>query len=129
MDENGEPLVVYHGTNSEFWKFDSERVGENYGIDSEGFFFTDDRFNADNYADDKVGVTGEGSPRTVPALSTCRFKSNGTALRHTKGAILFGGTALEVATGYAGRNGFQTGGLQGGASRGAPEFPRGNRRP
>ena len=25
VDENGEPLVVYHGTNSDFWKFDKSK--------------------------------------------------------------------------------------------------------
>ncbi len=68
VDTNGRPLVVYHGTNSEFWEFDPERVGENYGIDREGFFFTDDRVDADNYADDKVGMTETGKPRTIAAF-------------------------------------------------------------
>lgn len=38
VDENGEPLVVWHGSNSEFWKFAPELVGENYGNDEEGVF-------------------------------------------------------------------------------------------
>jgi len=39
IDENGEPLVVYHGTNS-----------EPFVVFYEGSFFTDDYMNADGYA-------------------------------------------------------------------------------
>ncbi len=38
VDENGEPMVVYHGTNAEFNAFEG------------GAFFTDDYMNADGYA-------------------------------------------------------------------------------
>ena len=38
VDENGEPLVVYHGTNAEFTIF------------NDGAYFTDDYMNADGYA-------------------------------------------------------------------------------
>ena len=68
VDENGEPMVTYHGTNAEFWEFDPELVGENFGIDEEGFFFTDDEVDADNYAIDKANMKEEGEPRTVAAL-------------------------------------------------------------
>lgn len=45
VDENGDPLVVYHGTGSEFTEFDIKRSGENFReVTSAGegfFFFTD----------------------------------------------------------------------------------------
>ena len=42
VDENGEPLVVYHGTDTNFSEF------------FEGSFFTDDYFNADGYAGGEI---------------------------------------------------------------------------
>ena len=54
VDENGEPLVVYHGTNSDFntFKFDKTTIGT-FG---KGFYFTNDRDFALNYA---KGVNGK----------------------------------------------------------------------
>lgn len=64
VDENGEPLVVYHGTLSEFSVFDFNRLGETTGqgyytdhitgekipIDSSyAFFFTDNKYGARSY--------------------------------------------------------------------------------
>lgn len=53
VDENGDPLVVYHGTNQEFDAFDVVRggaaTGENAGA-TKAFFFTDSTEVADQYA-------------------------------------------------------------------------------
>jgi hypothetical protein len=42
LDDNGEPLVVYHGTNSDFTEFSLEKVGSNvdYGMWGSGFYFS-----------------------------------------------------------------------------------------
>jgi hypothetical protein len=42
IDDNGEPMVVYHGTNSDFTKFSLEKVGSNidYGMWGSGFYFS-----------------------------------------------------------------------------------------
>ena len=42
VDENGEPLVVYHGTNAEFSAFDKNKRGTNTdpGIYGKGFYFS-----------------------------------------------------------------------------------------
>ncbi|ALN21713.1 MULTISPECIES: ADP-ribosyltransferase-containing protein [Ectopseudomonas] len=40
---DGKPLVVYHGTASDFDSFDPKKVGSTFGYDEIGFFFTDDR--------------------------------------------------------------------------------------
>lgn len=61
VDENGEPLVVYHGTTSKgFTKFDKEKIGNRYSFDERGFFFISKKSIADDYANsefdkDKVG--------------------------------------------------------------------------
>ena len=44
VDENGEPLVVYHGSNAMFTVFDTSRIGSTTGTaDGRGFYFTTDR--------------------------------------------------------------------------------------
>lgn len=56
VDENGEPLVVYHGTpNGGFSSFDAERIGANTGAAGGehglgGFYFTSDANIADTYS-------------------------------------------------------------------------------
>ena len=54
VDENGEPLVVYHGTGERFTVFDRSLIGENTsndGIWGKGFYFTPDMDLAQEYAD------------------------------------------------------------------------------
>ena len=52
VDENGEPLVVYHVTGTDFNAFDNKFLGVNTGAPSalEGFFFTDSSKVAAEYA-------------------------------------------------------------------------------
>lgn len=52
IDENGEPLVVYHGTTKEFTEFDLEKTGSSTdtGMWGKGFYFTDNIDYASNYA-------------------------------------------------------------------------------
>lgn len=52
VDENGEPLVVYHGTNEEFSEFNQNRIGEGTGNDGHygyGFYFSKFRMEAEIY--------------------------------------------------------------------------------
>ena len=53
VDENGEPLVVYHGTNQEFTIFDLNKVGSNvdYGMWGSGFYFSPSRSFSKGYGD------------------------------------------------------------------------------
>ena len=68
VDGNGDPLVVYHGTASDFSEFDQEKVGSNYESDSTGFFFTSSPNQAATHAED-AGYTyrGNAEPNIVPA--------------------------------------------------------------
>ena len=50
VDENGEPLVVYHGTGSEFSIF-SEDLADEAGVAGKGFYFTSSRDEASSYAE------------------------------------------------------------------------------
>lgn len=51
LDENGEPMVVYHGTTfGKFEIFDKEMIGSRWRADDVGFFFTDKLSTAEGYA-------------------------------------------------------------------------------
>lgn len=63
VDANGKPLVVYHGSGTEFGVFDVNRLGSNtgYGDAEIGFHFADNRADADFYATmagEKAGTDG-----------------------------------------------------------------------
>ena len=61
VDENGEPLVVYHGTLAkELTKFDPEMVGSRYSYDEKGFFFTSSRNIAHDYASSEFDSSRKG---------------------------------------------------------------------
>ena len=54
VDENGEPRVVYHGTDSQFTVFDSSKVETSWY--SHGFYFSDKKPDAKSYGDNIVPV-------------------------------------------------------------------------
>ena len=62
VDENGEPLVVYHGTAKSFDPF-SPSAGRNTDLprDAQGFFFTKFAEDAAAYATDDDGDTADGA--------------------------------------------------------------------
>lgn len=49
VDINGEPLVVYHGTNATFDTFDKNKIGSRLNSDDKGFFFTGEIYLANDY--------------------------------------------------------------------------------
>ena len=49
VDENGDPLVVYHGTANEFEAFEDTDVADNNAA-GDGFYFTTSRTGAETYA-------------------------------------------------------------------------------
>jgi hypothetical protein len=51
VDENGEPLVVYHGSENEFNVYGIDKVGKtDYGIAGRGFYFTSDKDISEAYS-------------------------------------------------------------------------------
>lgn len=50
VDENGEPLVVYHGTNSSFQEFLHSKIGSHGTAFGKGFYFTADYNTAKGYS-------------------------------------------------------------------------------
>ena len=58
VDENGEPLVVYHGTSDKFTAFDADRYQTiNKGDFGEGFYFTPKKGQARLYSQDAIKKT------------------------------------------------------------------------
>jgi hypothetical protein len=58
VDENGEPLVVYHGTSDKFTAFDADRYQSiNKGDFGEGFYFTPKKGQAKLYSQDAIKKT------------------------------------------------------------------------
>lgn len=49
VDENGKPLVVYHGTAAKFDAFSYDKIGTNGTVEGVGFYFTDDADTAAGY--------------------------------------------------------------------------------
>ena len=57
VDENGKPMVVYHGTSNDFYTFDINKLGSatgNKGWYGAGFYFTPDEKSARGYASNSI---------------------------------------------------------------------------
>ncbi len=61
VDKNGNLLVMYHGTNSEFNVFDLTQSGKNFGETSQGFFFFTNY--KDSYPDSAIDYANEASKK------------------------------------------------------------------
>ena len=72
IDENGEPLVVYHGTKDKsFTVFDSERAGSKFGeVRGKLFYFSSEYTTADSYASGLFSRSSNG--RVIPAFLNIR---------------------------------------------------------
>ena len=60
VDENGEPLLVYHGSAKRFKEFDIEKIGSTTG-DKSGFYFSDRRGVAKHYYSRETGNARENT--------------------------------------------------------------------
>ena len=49
-NSDGSPMVLFHGTHSDFSRFEKAKVGANYAADEKGFFFVNDPGMASQYA-------------------------------------------------------------------------------
>lgn len=86
VDENGEPVVVYHATNSDFDSFSNEHIGKttDTGSAGTGFYFTSDIENANNYARNIQYNTGvAGNESIIPAFLSIKNPREGDPLKLT----------------------------------------------
>lgn len=74
VDENGEPMVVYHGTLSKFNEFSKDKIGSNTQSNSStmGFFFTSNKEAALSYASSNIERLNELKKRADIAESQIR---------------------------------------------------------
>lgn len=56
IDNNGKPLIVYHGTNMKFDRFDKNKIGSSTRIIVNGFFFTDSKKVASKFGTKVISV-------------------------------------------------------------------------
>lgn len=65
-DDAGNPLVVYHGTGASFNSFSKDSIGDVFGDDSVGFFFSNSPMVAEQYAL-HAAEKKDGLPNIIPA--------------------------------------------------------------
>lgn len=101
VDDNGEPLVVYHGTEMIFSIFDKNSIGSASGEPNEGngFYFTSDYLNAKSYADYYSKTSGGEFPSIVLA---CFLKANNPLI---KSSVSRSSDILDDVN-YASKNGY-----------------------
>lgn len=89
VDENGEPLVVYHGTLEKFDSFDKNTVGNRYSYDSRGFFFTSSLNIANAYATSDYDSSRKGVvlPVYIAAKKPLVIDSNFVAKEGMRGVF------------------------------------------
>lgn len=71
VDENGNPLVVYHGSGTTFWEFKTEFTGLGNDQYGSGFYFTTNKETADIYTEKQLNgqtkIGGQDSPNVIQA--------------------------------------------------------------
>lgn len=99
IDDDGKPLVVYHGTAADAsgdFSFDPSRIGQNFGYDKIGFFFTDNKRSARSYSRTKeeaedisfrMGERGRAiaDARTIAVYVSIKKPITGKILSETDG--------------------------------------------
>ena len=79
VNEDGSPMVVYHGTNADFTSFDRNQIGSNTGnrgIFGEGFYFTDNAGTAEGYNRRNGEIAADGSGNVMPVYLDVRNPFN-----------------------------------------------------
>lgn len=73
VDENGEPLIVYHGTTKDFFIFDRKFAGKQTKVDwgELGFFFTDNRSLAEDFTRNKWSLGEKSKIKKGSKLLSC----------------------------------------------------------
>jgi hypothetical protein len=100
VDENGDPLVVYHGTNADFSEFDQEQRGKATGARSAklGFFFASNPAVASTYADTLNGYKDTAIGRLLTRLTRGAYERFNEAILKPFGtsAIRTGGNVMPL---------------------------------
>lgn len=102
VDENGEPMVVYHGTLAKgLTHFDKNKIGSRYSYDESGFFFTDKENIAKDYSTSEFDSTVKGE--IVPVFLNARkpiAADNKWAVKNGLGNVLKNMDSIEFWDNY-----------------------------
>ena len=90
LDENGEPMVFFHGTNEKFDKFDASKRRYNTHNISKGIFFSQDVNHAKKYGNNVIPVflKAETVEKTKPTDEMLNKISSLQALRQYESNII-----------------------------------------
>lgn len=64
VNEDGSPMVMYHGTNSDIFEFNKNKIGKNFPDTSKGFYFTNRPRMAGIYSDSMANAVSEWNPKS-----------------------------------------------------------------
>ena len=100
VDENGEPLVVYHGTNKDINKFIPSKIGFVNSLDlGDGFYFTQNIKDAEMFARGAVKKRG-GVEKTIPVFLNLKdpldFNSKTRTAKEANELWVSSGSANEI---------------------------------
>lgn len=103
VDENGEPLVVYHGTKNKFYTFDKRARGSNTdpGIFGKGFYFSKNLQTSKNYGNNIL----ETFLNIRNPFNNSEFKSKSEVAEYldiSEDILTEGGTGIKAYTSFTG---------------------------
>lgn len=104
VDENGEPLVVYHGTKNKFNVFDLSHFGKtDTGFFGKGFYFTSSKETAETYASitewDKINDTYNENGIVL----SCFMNLKNPVIVKSKGDFINASGKREIREGFDGK--------------------------
>ncbi|MGF1572013.1 MAG: hypothetical protein ACFCU1_02985 [Sumerlaeia bacterium] len=103
VDENGEPRVVYHGTNSAFTEFVS---GE--GMFGEGIYLAVDSEYASGFADQTGGYDGAGG-NVLPVFARITGEGDGDIILNKRGGVFVAAKPTQIKSATANTGTFDSG--------------------
>lgn len=104
VDENGEPLVMYHGTLTKgIHEFKKEYIGSRFAFDEVGFFFIDRKSIAEDYASSEFDSNKKGEE--IPTYLNIRnplYFDKSYAIKNGYGNVFRDKDAIDVWDAYQG---------------------------
>jgi len=64
VNEDGSPMIMYHGTDSNIFEFNKNKIGKNFPDTSKGFYFTNRSRMAGIYSDSMANAVSEWNPKS-----------------------------------------------------------------
>jgi len=104
VDENGEPLVVYHGTKDKFFVFDLIHFGKtDMGFFGKGFYFTPNKETAETYASISEWDRINDTYNVDGIVLSCFLNLKNPIIISTKSDFINASGKREIREGYDGK--------------------------